>query len=72
MASCTVGNVSTASVRNLNPVTILSSSYLILENPEAAVAIIANRANRLGKVAAAGEVKAEKKPRAKKTAAKTK
>ena len=73
-------NVSTASVRNLNPVTILSHSYLVLENPEAAVAILATRANKLGKVKSDAEKtekveKAEKtkKPaRAKKAAPKTK
>jgi large subunit ribosomal protein L4 len=39
-----LGNVSYASVRDLNPVSVLRAKYLILENPEAAVAILATRA----------------------------
>lgn len=39
-----IGNVSVADVRNLNPVSVLGSSYLILENPEAAVAVLGTRA----------------------------
>lgn len=39
-----IGNVRYASVRDLNPVSVLRHSYLILENPEAAVAILAHRA----------------------------
>ena len=38
-----IGNVESMSVRNLNPVAVLGSSYLIIENPEAALAIMANR-----------------------------
>src|SRR3989338_1825791 len=38
-----LGNVTTLDVRNLNPVAILSSTYLIVENPQEAIAIIANR-----------------------------
>jgi len=41
-----LGNVSYASVRDLNPVSVLRSKYLILENPEAAVAILATRASK--------------------------
>jgi large subunit ribosomal protein L4 len=69
-----LGNVTTASVRNLNPVTILSSSYLILENPEAAVAILATRASKLGKgtVATEEKVAKPKKSAAKKVSKKTK
>jgi large subunit ribosomal protein L4 len=40
-----LGNVSYASVRDLNPVAVLKSKYLVLENPEAAVAILATRAS---------------------------
>ena len=38
-----------ASVRDLNPVSVLRSKYLILENPEAAVAILATRASKSDK-----------------------
>jgi ribosomal protein L4 len=43
-----IGNVECVAVRNLNPVTILGATYLIIENPEAAVAIVEDRAARLG------------------------
>ncbi len=39
-----IGNVDVMSVRNLNPVAVMGSSYLVVENPEAAVAILATRA----------------------------
>lgn len=39
-----IGNVRYTAVRDLNPVAVLKHSYLILENPEAAVAILAQRA----------------------------
>lgn len=39
-----IGSIEYASVRNLNPVSVLASKYLIIENPEAAVAIISQRA----------------------------
>ena len=38
-----IGNVAAVAVRNLNPVAVLGNSYLIFENPEAAVAIIESR-----------------------------
>jgi large subunit ribosomal protein L4 len=38
-----IGNVETKPVRDLNPVAILKYRYLIIENPEAAVAIVATR-----------------------------
>jgi len=38
-----IGGVSTVDVRNLNPVSVLGSSYLIVENPEAAIAIVSSR-----------------------------
>jgi large subunit ribosomal protein L4 len=39
-----LGNVTTVAMRNLNPVSVLSNSFLIIENPEAAIAIVASRA----------------------------
>jgi large subunit ribosomal protein L4 len=41
-----ISNVRYAAVRDLNPVSVLRHSYLILENPEAAVAILAQRASK--------------------------
>ena len=41
-----IGNVSTSAVRDLNPVSVLGSSYILIENPEAAVAIVAERLTR--------------------------
>lgn len=38
-----IGNVRYSAVRDLNPVSVLRHSYLIVENPEAAVAILATR-----------------------------
>lgn len=38
-----LGNVKTASVRDLNPVLVLGSSYLVIENPAAAFAILETR-----------------------------
>ena len=38
-----IGNVETKSVRDLNPVAVLKYRYLVIENPEAAVAIVATR-----------------------------
>lgn len=40
-----IGSVACVSVRNLNPVSVLNSTYLILENPEAAVKIMEHRAS---------------------------
>ncbi len=40
-----LGNISTASVRDLNPLTVLGSTYLVIENPEAAIAILETRVN---------------------------
>lgn len=39
-----IGNVVTSPVKDLNPVAILKHSYIVIENPEAAVAILAHRA----------------------------
>ena len=54
-----IGNVSVVPARNLNPVQVLGSTFIVLENPEAAVAIVEQR---LGKKDAspAKEVKAAK------------
>src|SRR3990167_3219183 len=41
-----IGSVECASVRNLNPVSVLNSEYLVIENPEAAIAIISNRISK--------------------------
>ena len=38
-----LGHISLASVRNLNPVSVLKHSYLVIENPEASLAIIGTR-----------------------------
>lgn len=39
-----IGNVSSSAVRDLNPVAILKHSFIVIENPEAALAILATRA----------------------------
>lgn len=41
-----IGNLSAVAVRNLNPVAVLSSTYLVIENPEAAVAILGERGKK--------------------------
>lgn len=41
-----IGNIRYSAVRDLNPVAVLKHSFLILENPEAAVAILAERASK--------------------------
>ncbi len=41
-----IGNVDCVAVRNLNPVVVLKSSYLVIENPEAAVAIVESRSHK--------------------------
>ncbi len=41
-----MGNVTTVSVRNLNPVAVLKNTYLVIENPEAAVAIMSQRVGK--------------------------
>ncbi len=38
-----IGNVTIISVRSLNPVAVLGNSYLIIEHPDAAVAIVGSR-----------------------------
>jgi large subunit ribosomal protein L4 len=44
-----IGNVECVAMRNLNPVSVLGHSYLVIENPEAAVAIVAQRASKKNK-----------------------
>lgn len=41
-----IGNVSVVALRSLNPVSVLGSSFLIIENPDAGVAILQTRANK--------------------------
>ena len=41
-----LGNVECSNVRNLNPVAVLGSKYVVIENPEASVAIIQSRASK--------------------------
>ena len=41
-----IGNITTTDVRHLNPVSVLGSTYIIFENPEAAIAIMAQRAHK--------------------------
>ena len=38
-----IGNVAIIAVRNLNPVAVLGNSYLVIEGPDAAVAIVGSR-----------------------------
>lgn len=40
-----INNIKIAAVRNLNPVAVLGAKYLVIENPEASVAIIGSRAS---------------------------
>lgn len=54
-----IGNVSIASVRNLNPVAVLGNSYLVIEGPDAAVAIVGSRMQKT--VAEKTEKKSAKK-----------
>lgn len=41
-----IGNVECRSVRDMNPVSILRHSYLVIENPEAAIAILTHRVTK--------------------------
>ncbi len=38
-----IGNVKTLPIRDLNPLAVLSAKYLVIENPEAGVAILSRR-----------------------------
>lgn len=65
-----LGNVACVDVRSLNPVSVLGATYLIIENPEAALAIVAHRAkDRAAAAAAAPAPRAKTRvPRTKKVA----
>ena len=54
-----IGNVSCMAVRNLNPVAVLRASYLIVENPEAAISIVAHRVPSKKQVEGAATKKAK-------------
>ena len=41
-----IGNVECVATRNLNPVSVLKSSFLVIENPEASVAIVESRTTK--------------------------
>src|SRR3989338_1612739 len=41
-----IGNVACVPVRDLNPVSVLGSSFIIIENPDAGLAILENRASK--------------------------
>ena len=41
-----IGNVRTVDVKDLNPVSVLGSTYLVIENPEASLAVVAKRASK--------------------------
>ena len=53
-----IGNVSAIAVRSLNPVAVLGNSYLILEGPDASVAIVESRMQK--KTAPASQKTAKK------------
>jgi large subunit ribosomal protein L4 len=53
-----IGNVECVPMRNLNPVAVLGHSFLIIENPEASVAIVVERARKNSQEkSASGETK---------------
>lgn len=61
-----LANIECRSVHELNPVSVLKNSYIVIESPEAAVAILAHRMNKktgdsVEKVAEKKAEKAEKK-----------
>ncbi|KKW19724.1 MAG: 50S ribosomal protein L4 [Parcubacteria group bacterium GW2011_GWA2_51_10] len=45
-----MGNVECMSVRNLNPLSVLGHTYLIIENPEAAIKTLESRASKNSKL----------------------
>ncbi len=69
-----IGNVATVSVRELNPLIVLKSTYLILENPEAAVAILESRmtSKKLNKMTTEKMVETTDEAKTEKVAAKSK
>ncbi len=60
-----LGNIKTVSVRELNPLTVLGNSYLVIENPAAAIAILETRmaGKKLGAPVAEKEEAAPKTPK---------
>ena len=56
-----ISNVSCRSVRELNPRAVLGSTFLLIENPEAAVSILSHRANVLPKKDAPKKVSRSRK-----------
>ena len=67
-----LGNVKTLPVRDLNPLAVLGNSYLVIENPAAAIAILETRMSGKKLGAQTGEAKeaAPKAPKKTKTATK--
>jgi large subunit ribosomal protein L4 len=59
-----IGNVSCVSVRALNPISVLGNSYIVIENPQAAVAIVESR---LSKPKEGGESRGKKEIKTKAT-----
>lgn len=57
-----IGNIECRPVRELNPVSVLQHSYLIIENPEAAIAILSHRIE--GEKPTAETARAKKKGKA--------
>ncbi len=47
-----IGSVTTTSVRNLNPLAVLGATYLVIENPEASLAILSQRLTGKGATSA--------------------
>lgn len=41
-----IGNITCADVRSINPVSVLGNSYIVFENPEAAIAIVEARVSK--------------------------
>ena len=64
-----IGSTTVSAVRDMNPVSVLKHKYLVIENPEAAVAIVANRTVSKGSVnTAAGSVVTGKRSTVKRVA----
>lgn len=41
-----IGNVTTTDVRNLNPLSVLSNTYLLIEDPKAGISVLEGRAKK--------------------------
>ncbi len=41
-----IGNVAAVAVRNLNPLSVMRNTYLVIENPEASIALIESRMSK--------------------------